>query len=185
MFRLLAFTHPSATERQTLSYDVDAEYPEDLLRWQRLLGDFLRRQRLLGHLLGISQLQCLALQRSLGCLFLAGGLWHFSPRAGWWETGNRAMPQHCQPRVNGSYPDRSEMWDLGQLLQSRQEGVLTFKETAWLRESTVSLLSWPAAPFKISEGLMSWASLLGRAAAVLVRADPHPGTQTHMVEWPK
>lgn len=69
MFILLAFTHPSATERQTLSYDVDAEYPEDLLR----------RQRLLGHLLGIGQLQCLALWRSLRCLLLAGGLGHFSP----------------------------------------------------------------------------------------------------------
>lgn len=52
-----------------MSYDVDAEDLEDFLWGYRLLGD----------LLGVSQIQCLALQ---GSLLLARGLGHLSPRAG-------------------------------------------------------------------------------------------------------
>lgn len=168
MLRLFGLTHPSATEGQTLSYDVDAED----------LEDFLRGQRLLGHLLGISQPQCMALRQSLGCLLLAWGLGHFFPRAGWWETGNRAMPQHCQPRASRSYP-RGKMWDFGQSPNNphcKQEGFLAFEETEFCSAVRVhtKVASLACGPLLKYQGLMSSESV-GSTAAVLYWTAPTQG----------
>lgn len=63
-------THPSATERQTLSDDVDAKD----------LEHFLGRQRFLGNILGVRQVERLTLQGDVqSLLFPTGNIWHLPP----------------------------------------------------------------------------------------------------------